>query len=180
MRNNFFKLCWLHGTLHLHIALSPYSHYLSSLKSNARKRFFANVNAHLNLSFSFTFLYSILLLNYHCSCCSLFILFSSLTPPFKPWTQTGALAERIIFVTFIFFILSFSILGFSYFLDHFFPCIFFWRFERFLYDYLIKRNMHQTAEVFRYESNLQLDPCASSSDGITLFVFFFFFFISRR
>ncbi|RZC00051.1 hypothetical protein D0Y65_022430 [Glycine soja] len=41
-------------------------------------------------------------------------------------------------------------------------------FERFLYDYLIKRNMHQTAEVFRYESNLQLDPCASSSDAMNV------------
>ncbi|CAJ1960295.1 unnamed protein product [Sphenostylis stenocarpa] len=39
-------------------------------------------------------------------------------------------------------------------------------FERYLYDYLVKRNMHRTAEVFRNEANLQLNPAASSSDAV--------------
>ncbi|KAJ1392999.1 LIS1-like proteiny motif [Sesbania bispinosa] len=37
-------------------------------------------------------------------------------------------------------------------------------FERYLHDYLIKRNMHQTAENFRNEANLQLDPNDASSN----------------
>ncbi|KAJ7959742.1 Transcriptional corepressor LEUNIG like [Quillaja saponaria] len=32
------------------------------------------------------------------------------------------------------------------------------RFERYLYDYLIKNNMHQTAEIFKREANPMLDP----------------------
>jgi len=49
------------------------------------------------------------------------------------------------------------------------------RFERYLYDYLVKRNMHHTAEVFRNETNLHLGPAASSTDGITFFNYFVFF-----
>ncbi|XP_027930959.1 uncharacterized protein LOC114187045 isoform X2 [Vigna unguiculata] len=39
-------------------------------------------------------------------------------------------------------------------------------FERYLYDYLVKRNMHHTAEVFRNETNLHLGPAASSTDAV--------------
>jgi len=43
-----------------------------------------------------------------------------------------------------------------------------------IYDYLVKRNMHHTSEVFKYEASLQLDPDAFSSGGITLFISFFY------
>ncbi|KAL2332920.1 hypothetical protein Fmac_014133 [Flemingia macrophylla] len=39
-------------------------------------------------------------------------------------------------------------------------------FERYLYDYLVKRNMQHTAEVFKNETGLQLDHDASSSDAM--------------
>ncbi|XP_017437133.1 uncharacterized protein LOC108343389 isoform X2 [Vigna angularis] len=39
-------------------------------------------------------------------------------------------------------------------------------FERYVYDYLVKRNMHRTAEVFRNETNLHLDAAASSTDAV--------------
>ncbi|KAK7305340.1 hypothetical protein VNO77_43245 [Canavalia gladiata] len=36
-------------------------------------------------------------------------------------------------------------------------------FERYVYDYLVKRNMYQTAETFKNETNLQLDPNVAST-----------------
>ncbi|WVY95454.1 hypothetical protein V8G54_034542 [Vigna mungo] len=39
-------------------------------------------------------------------------------------------------------------------------------FERYVYDYLVKRNMHHTAEVFRNETNLHLDAAAFSTDAV--------------
>ncbi|XP_020223241.1 uncharacterized protein LOC109805542 isoform X2 [Cajanus cajan] len=39
-------------------------------------------------------------------------------------------------------------------------------FDRYVYDYLVKRNMQHTAEVFRKEVDLQMDPDAPSSDAM--------------
>ncbi|XP_057953254.1 transcriptional activator FLO8-like isoform X2 [Malania oleifera] len=36
-------------------------------------------------------------------------------------------------------------------------------FERYLYDYLKKRNLHQVAEIFRRETDIQIDPTARPS-----------------
>ncbi|XP_022642348.1 uncharacterized protein LOC106776158 isoform X2 [Vigna radiata var. radiata] len=39
-------------------------------------------------------------------------------------------------------------------------------FERYVYDYLVKRNMRHTAEVFSNETNLHLDAAAFSTDAV--------------
>ncbi|KAK7333273.1 hypothetical protein VNO80_30038 [Phaseolus coccineus] len=47
--------------------------------------------------------------------------------------------------------------------DNVFHSLFLVRFERYLYDYLVKRNMHHTAEIFRNEAELPPDAAAASS-----------------
>lgn len=46
------------------------------------------------------------------------------------------------------------------------------RFERYLHDYLKKKNMHQTAEIFRREADVTIDPAVPICNS-----YFFRFYI---